>query len=923
MSRLLSPGLLFPALAIALFPKAFVGLGAFFHYDTWMQNFTFRAWWFEQLRSGTFATWCPGMFGGFPLFAETQTGALYPLTFPLFLALPATLAFSWSVILHFALAGVGAWRLAGRLGAGTAGAVLAGVGWELSGFLVTHVVHFNLLIGAALAPWALYFAWGMWGGSVRAAVGLTVTIACLLLGSHPYATLMTLLLVAIALVFRAGLGAAFVGRGGLLALVVVAATALAAVQVLPTREFLAYTPRGEAVDYSFLTFGSFPPWHAATLVAPDLFGTPVNGSFWAGPDWSHFAETCAYAGLLTLALAVAALVLRRDLATGLLGSVAALSFLLMLGKYTPLYRILTWIPLWQSTRLPGRFALLFGLALALLAGLGLDALLREKSGRRRRVAAVVGAVVVTLLAIYAAALAPATSEAGLDRGLAWPAKLSLIAANAGSVSARLWVGLAASLAALAPFALRRAPGTAAAIAAIVVVGVDLFTWGVRFNPLVPPAFVTEPPPIVAALPDTAPRPRVFRQGADEMWERAPGLPRTDMFTPAWSGNETTYASGAWALPPNSQLLYGVDSGEGFTSLIPSQWLEWMGLATRPGAAPRPDLTDAQADLLALDAVISTGSGIAGPGWEPSALPGDVWISRNADPMPRVRLARSWEVLSREEVLARIRAEDHDPRTGVLLERGKAGTRTRRDAGAVDEALPAREVRAGEWEIEVPSGTEGIIVVAESWDPGWIAVDAAGEERPVLRADGLFVSFFAPSDGGTVTLRHAPPELRTGGIVSVIVLIVVVALAAMSRKWKLPPLGLGAARDGVGRMRNLAPVAFAVALVAVSRVTDSGAWSHDQRDSTLGAAAARSWTNEAFAAYNGGALDDAANLLEAARELVPYDVNVHYRLGVVERARGRYNDARVAFERALEIDPSMAPARDALRALRESLESRQE
>ena len=43
LSRLLSPGLLFPALAIALFPKAFVGLGAFFHYDTWMQNFTFRA----------------------------------------------------------------------------------------------------------------------------------------------------------------------------------------------------------------------------------------------------------------------------------------------------------------------------------------------------------------------------------------------------------------------------------------------------------------------------------------------------------------------------------------------------------------------------------------------------------------------------------------------------------------------------------------------------------------------------------------------------------------------------------------------------------------------------------------------------------------------------------------------------------------
>ena len=62
--------LLFTGLAALLFPRALTGEGAFFHYDTWMQNFTFRAWWFEQLRAGTFATWCPGMFAGFPLFTQ-------------------------------------------------------------------------------------------------------------------------------------------------------------------------------------------------------------------------------------------------------------------------------------------------------------------------------------------------------------------------------------------------------------------------------------------------------------------------------------------------------------------------------------------------------------------------------------------------------------------------------------------------------------------------------------------------------------------------------------------------------------------------------------------------------------------------------------------------------------------------------------
>jgi hypothetical protein len=119
--------LLYLIIAIGFFADAAIGRGAFFHYDTWMQNYAFRAWWFEQLKDGHFATWCPGMFAGYPLFAETQTGPLYPPTFLLFLALPPTLAFSWSVILHFALAGWGMHVLLRRCGASFASCLLAGL----------------------------------------------------------------------------------------------------------------------------------------------------------------------------------------------------------------------------------------------------------------------------------------------------------------------------------------------------------------------------------------------------------------------------------------------------------------------------------------------------------------------------------------------------------------------------------------------------------------------------------------------------------------------------------------------------------------------------------------------------------------------------------------------------------------------------
>jgi hypothetical protein len=709
-----------------------------------------------------------------------------------------------------------------------------------------------------------------------------------------------------------------VGAGLGLAAVILIGTALAALQVLPTRELLARTPRGEAVDYSFLTFGSFPPWQAATFVAADLFGTPVNGSFWAGRDWSHFAETCVFMGVPTLALAGVALLLRRDLPTRLLAAVTSLSFVLMLGKYTPAYRILAWLPLWQSTRLPGRFALLFALAVALLAGLGLGALLREKNVTRRRTALAVGVAPLLLLAALAVGLGAEarTSDPGLELGRAWPAKLEAIGSNTDGVFGRLGIVMAVGLATLVPFGLRRRPSRLLAAGPTVVVALDLLTWGSSFNPLVPLAVVTEPPPVVAALPFAAPRARVFRQGVDEMWERAPGAPRVDMFTPAWKGNESTYSTGAWTLPPNSQLLYGVDSGEGFTSLIPLQWLEWMGLSARPGATPRPDLTDAQADLLSIDAVISTGSGIAGEGWESSSLPGGVWLSRNTDPMPRVRLAHSWEVIDREEVLERVRSDDHDLRGRVLLERGPAGSRSAHDRGPVDGPLPARELGPGAWEIDVPPASEGLVVLAESWDPDWIATDAEDRELPVLRADGLFVSFFAPSDGGTVRLRHAPRSVRTGAIVSAVALVILVGLLVYGRRLRLPKHEVRPEAAGVGPIGNAIPVAIAAAVITGSWVSDIGGWSDDRQASTLSAAAARAWVDEAHAAYKAGALDPAAQLLRSAQDRAPRDASIPYRLGVVEQARGRYNVARTAFERALELDPSMASARDALRAMNE-------
>ena len=923
--RTAGPPLLFVALAVALFPRVLLG-ESFFHYDTWMQNLTFRAWWFAQLKAGHFATWCPGMFAGYPLFAETQTGPLYPPTFLLFLLLPAPAAFSFNVLLHFAAAGWGAWWLARKLGVGGTAAVAAGAAYELSGFLVTHVVHFNLLTGAALAPWAVGLAWEAWRGSPRCALGLAVVVAGLLLGAHPYATMMTLMLVAAAWLARGGTAAGRVRGGGVAAAAVLLGTALAAVQVLPTRELLARTSRGGSVDWSFLTFGSFPSWQIPALVAPNLFGTPVDGSYWGGPDWSHFAETCAFVGLPVLAMAAAALVLRRDRPTLFAAGAGAVSFVLMLGKYTPLYHVVSWIPLLQSTRLPARFALPWTVAMVVLGALGLDALLRAEAPRRRR-AVIAGAVAATALAVAALAAneAARSPDAALTgTGRMWTAQLETISAAARGNAVRLVVTLAATLGVLAMFLRARVPRFAAA-GLIVVLTADLLSWGRSFNPTVPGDWITEAPPAVEALPRTEPRPRIFRQGADEIWARAPGTQRVDPFTPNWSDHAATYRTGAWALPPNTQLLYGVDSGEGFTSLLPEQWLEWMGLAGAPGAAPRPELTEAQADLLSLDAVISTGAGIAGEGWEAVSLPGDVWVSLNRDPLPRVRRATAWETVEdRGALLARVRSEDHDPRAAVLLERvipglpaSSAAAGRAEDAvsalqaadGHAEDSVSAREAAPGRWEIQAPAGG-GWIVVSESWDPDWRAAGPDGD-LPVVRADGLFVAFPAPAGGGEVVLEHSPASVRNGAIVSGVALLLLLGLGVAARGRRFCD---AAGEAPVPAPAVLAPVAAAVIVVAASIVADVGGARSDRAAASLEAAAVRAWSDEALAARQAGALEPAARLLRQAVVVRPHDAQALYRLGILERDLGDVSEARSALQRAIAADTSLRAAQDALQNL---------
>ena len=161
------------------------------------------------------------------------------------------------------------------------------------------------------------------------------------------------------------------------------------------------------------------------------------------------------------------------------------------------------------------------------------------------------------------------------------------------------------------------------------------------------------------------------------------------------------------------------------------------------------------------------------------------------------------------------------------------------------------------------------------------------------------------------MRYVPRSVRVGTLVSV---IGVLLLGALAYRWRAAPEPTPPAEPGGGPWSRTAPVAIALVVVIASWASDSGGWREQREASGLSAVAARAWSEEAGAAFAAGALDPALDLLRKSIGRIPDDASLHYRLGLVQEARGDREAAARAFKRAAELSPDFEAARRALRRL---------
>ena len=785
--------------------------------DLILENYVWKQFILQSLHQRQIPLWNPYLFAGVPFLAAGQHSAMYPLSL-VYYALPLPLAYGVFTYIHFVLAGLFTYLFVRTLGASRAGAFVAGVTFTFSAFMVVSV-DFPMIVAAV--TWLPFLLWvaekllrlaeasaGHWRAALWVLVG-AAGLGMQILAGHVEIMVYVAIILAyytagrlVALWVRhrrafwpmAGRAVAWLAALGVLGI------GLGAVQWIPLYELVRQNFRQGAVSYQQVVGWAYPWRQIITFFVPDFFGNPSHHQYfdlfrwqvvpvttnalgepiteiaWTKglPTWKNYVEAGSYVGILPLLLAVIAVIRRRGAAVWIFASLAVVSVLMAFG--TPLYALFFYlVPGANQLHSPFRWVFAYTLSMAVLAGLGITALSRwaadsERVNRATRrlagFAAAVGALGLGAL-LLSRALGGFTLRLA-DRFV----QTQGLAQRAFADGAMLYsyqfrnfflFGLFLLLAGLVVRRAARARGHGWKIAAAAVVALDLFVVGIGFNPRTDPALLEFKPPVVD-----------FLQRDQSLWR----------FT-------TFIAPGEKPFNANSGMIFGFQDIRGYDSIIPKQYVEYMGWIEAQDEllynriAPLSERNSLDSPLLHLLNVkyVITTQALDHAGYK-LVYDGEVRVYENQNAMPRAFAlpATAAVVVPREKVGDALK--QYDPREYVVLEE-EQGFRAQAAAQPAQYAPVAVESYAGnEVFLKASLAQPSLVVLGDSYFPGWKAYaraegDADERELALYRADGNFRAVYLEPGTYTIRFKYTPMSFKLGLYASFLAAMSMVLLAVFA------------------------------------------------------------------------------------------------------------------------------------------------
>jgi len=496
---LLWASLVYAAATLALGYQALAGrFLAGPHSDEYIAGYAFREFGAATLReSGSFPLWNPYLFGGMPFVAAMHGDIFYP-TFLLRMLVPTDVAMTWTFLIHIFLAGLFAYMFLRALGFGFAGSLLGGLAYMLGGQLASlpSPGHDGKLYVSALFPLALFlltrgirdakaWAWGL----------LAIVVGLAVLSPHPQLLQYMLLASGAYALYLAVRGvragdfprAAAVRRLGLALGAVVIGGLVGAIQYLPVREYVQFSPRAGGIrDYAIATSYAWPLEEILEVYLPEFAG--ILDNYW-GVNGIHFHSEYIGVGVLILAFAAFGGMLQsaRKSEIWFFTGMLVIALLWALGGDTPFYRIpYAIVPGTKFFRAPETVFFVGTLAIGYLVAVGTERFLkREVQPRYLALWVAFGAVI---------ALAALTGILdGIAESIARPELVQLVDANSGALKVgalRSLFFVLATAGVLYALLQRRITPAVAAWALAAVVATDLWSVMRHYWIFSPPAAVT-------------------------------------------------------------------------------------------------------------------------------------------------------------------------------------------------------------------------------------------------------------------------------------------------------------------------------------------------------------------------------------------------------------------------------------------------
>ncbi len=696
--------------------------------------------------------WSPLIFSGFPVMADPQTMSWYPPALVLGL-LPGALAFNAFVLSAYVLASCFAYGYAREVTGSRLAAATAGVVYGLSGFLLSHFGHTNIIHSAC---WMPLLIWALERLRQRTSPGWVVVaglaVCCSTLAGQPQFAVFTLILggcYVLALAWHAPAGrwrflAAAAGGVGL-------GLGLCGVLLVPMLELTGQSLRAE------MDFLDFSAWSLPTRQLPQVLFPYLYGGFWdplTGERTPVFGggggpvEATGYAGLTALALAgCGAVLLRRQGVARFWVGVAAVALLFALGKETPLVWLSYHVPVLNKFRVPSRHFMEFGFAVAVLAALGVAALARSESAARMKAVrrGVLGVALLAAAALVTFAVLGALGAYTRNLPPGMPANLSPWPWQNPAVAVPL-AALAVGAASLWAWARRPGRATAGLLLLALVADLGVFGWFSYWH------WATERPEDVLAAPEclAAYRDELHRTDQRLLPLAAEGPPET--------------------APPNRSRLWDVPSALGYCPLALKRYCELTGVtyvgfesyrALRPGNAALDVL--AVRYVLVPRPMLGTQALRDGRRWRPAGDLGKVAVLENRDALPRAWLVRQVRRLDAAAVLqtmhtSRLPDGAHfDPRQTALVEEPVA------DAPSAAGETGTAEVASLDNErvvVRTASATPAFLVLSDVYYPGW-RVTVNGRPAPLVRADYVLRGVSVPAGDSEVVFEYRPTSFYAG------------------------------------------------------------------------------------------------------------------------------------------------------------------